>query len=309
MSRCEIAVVVPVYNAEESLRELYQRLTTTLTNLGTSYEIVFVEDRGADRSWQLIESLAEDLHVRAVRLSRNFGQHFAITAGLDYADADRVVVMDADLQDEPENIPLLYQVATEQGVDIVMTRSIAKQHAFWRKWGSRLWAAGLTYLSGSPIDSHACTLSLISSKVVLEFRKLRDAHRHYLIVLGWLGFERCYVDVVHRERPHGRSSYSFTQLVVHAIDGVVSQSSRLLLLSIYFGLGITALSIVMGLVVIAHVLTTPGTTPGWPSVICVLFFLGGSLHTAIGVAGLYLGRTLDQSRQRPLYVVDETLNI
>lgn len=307
--RCEIGVVVPVYRAQDSLVELHERLTQTLTSLGRSYELVFVEDCGGDDSWRVIESLARDPHVRAVKLSRNFGQHFAITAGLDHVDAQWVVVMDADLQDEPENIPKMYRVATEQGFDIVMTRSIAKKHAVWRRVASRLWAKGLSFLSGAAIDSRACTLSLISRKVVLAFRELRDAHRHYLLLLGWLGFRRCYMDVEHKDRPHGRSTYSLAKLVGHAIDGVISQSSRLLSVSIFFGVAITVLSLILGLAVVVQVLALRAGVPGWPSVICVLLFLGGSLHMAIGVAGLYLGRTLDQSRQRPLYVVDETLNM
>lgn len=307
--RCDIAVVIPVYNARESLPELHERLTKTLASLVPSYEIVFVEDRGSDGSWDVVESLAQDPHVRALRLSRNFGQHFAITAGIDHADARWIVVMDSDLQDEPENIPSMYRTAVEGRFDIVMTRSIAKRHALWRRLGSGLWAKALTFLSGAPIDSRACTLSLISRKVALAFRDVRDAHRHYLLLLGWLGFNRCYVDVVHRQRPHGRSSYSFAQLVVHAIDGMVSQSSRLLSMSIFFGMAITVLSVILGLAVIVEVLTVPGVVPGWPSVICVVLFVGGSLHMAIGITGLYLGRVLDQSRQRPLYVIDEALNV
>jgi len=308
-AKSRLAVVVPVYKGEGCLDELYRRLTAVMASMAVSYQLIFVEDCGGDNSWSLIRQLGTaDRHVLGVQLSRNFGQHFAITAGLRQANADWIVVMDCDLQDIPEAIPMMYERAND-GFDVVMTRRIEKKHELFRKLGSYVWAKSLSFLSKSDIDSRVGTLSIISSKVADAFLTLEDSHRHYLILLRWLGFKSCYCDVEHGERYEGRSSYSYARLISHAVDGMVAQSSRLLLISIFYGLAISALSLLLALAVVYRFVTHPDVVPGWPSVVCVLLFLAGSLHISVGVAGIYLGKTFEQTKKRPLYIIGDTVNL
>jgi polyisoprenyl-phosphate glycosyltransferase len=300
----ELSVVIPVYRCRSCLAALHELLTLVLSRLGVGYEIVYVDDRSPDGDWDVLVELADsDPHVRAVRLSRNFGQHAAITAGLARAQGRFVAVMDCDLQDPPESIPQLYAKAQE-GFDIVFARRKHRQHSRFRRLAARVYFAGLRVFAGTRLDGEYGALSIVSRKVVDAFLELKDADRHYLFILHWLGFESVSIDVEHGRRYDGQSSYSVSKLVQHAFDGLVFQSTKLLRWIVYAGFLVASLGIALA-VFFVFSWATRDAYPGWTSLAVLLLVLGGFILLSLGVTGLYVGKIFGQVKERPLYIVDE----
>jgi glycosyltransferase involved in cell wall biosynthesis len=299
-----ISVVVPVYGCRGCLDHLHERLTLTLEDLVPSYEIVLVDDRSPDGSWKEIVRLTElDARVRGVRLSRNFGQHAAITAGLAQTRAPWVVVMDCDLQDPPEEIPGLYRKAME-GYDVVFGRRSHKPTGPLRRLIGALYFRGLRMFTGAPIDGQLGTFSVISDRVAKAFLELGDNDRHYLMILTWLGFETASVDYRPALRYMGRSSYSLPRLIEHALDGVFFQTTVLLRWIVYLGFFLASLGgllalYLLGARVVGH------AYPGWTSIVVLVLAMCGFIILSTGITGLYIGKVFEQSRGRPLYVIDQ----
>jgi len=306
MDEVELSVVVAVYACDEALPELHRRLTESLDWTNGSYEIVFVEDRGPDASWQTLRKLAaSDPRVRAFRLSRNFGQHAAITAGLAQSRGRWTVVMDCDLQDPPEEIGRLYAKAAE-GYDIVLARRSRKRLPLFRRLASSLYFKLLNTFAKTSIDPGHGSFSLISRKVVDAYSTFRDRDRHYLFVLYWLGFERASIEYAHAERAAGKSSYTFRRLLGHALGGMFFQTTVLLRWVIYMGFALAFLGV--GAAVYFVVARISGNVyPGWTSLVVLLLVIGGLITISTGVTGLYIGRVFNEARGRPLFVIDETL--
>jgi dolichol-phosphate mannosyltransferase len=304
MDTVEISVVVPVYACETCLPELHRRLTESLDWTGSSYELVFIEDRGPDAAWEVLRRLAEkDPHVRAFRLSRNFGQHAAITAGLSKSRGRWTVVMDCDLQDPPEEIRRLHAKASE-GYEIVLARRARKRSSLFRRLAGRAYFALLNFFTGAAIDPGHGSFSIISRKVVDAFLGFKDRDRHYLFVLYWLGFDRASVEYEHGARPDGRSSYTFRRLLAHALEGMFFQTTVLLRWVIYSGLLLALLG--CGAAAYFAIARVAGTAyPGWTSLVVLLLLIGGLIIISTGVTGLYIGRVFDEVRERPLFVIDQ----
>ncbi len=299
-----LSVVVPVYGCQSCLGHLHERLTTALRGLGTSYEIVLVDDRAEDGSWPEIERLADlDDSVRGILLSRNFGQHAAITAGLDYARGAWVAVIDCDLQDPPEDIPRLFTRAVE-GCDIVFGRRTRKKPAnLPRRLLGALYYWGLRTFAGAKSEGEFGTLSILSRKAVDAFLELGDNDRHYTLVLLWLGFDTAIVDYEPVPRFEGRSSYSFRRLLKVAVNGVFFQTTFLLRWVVYLGFGWALIGGVLALYLI-YGRITGHVYPGWTGIVVAILLQGGFIILSTGVTGLYIGRVFEQSRGRPLFVVD-----
>lgn len=298
-----ISVVVPVYGCGACVGHLYERLTAVLGEMGAGYEIVLVDDRSGDGSWPQIERLAEaDPAVRGVLLSRNFGQHAAITAGLAHARGERVAVMDCDLQDPPEDLPRLYAKALE-GYDIVFGRRVRKPTGWLRGLLGRMYFRGIRVFAGADLDGQFGSFSVISRKVVDAFLTFKDQDRHYMMILTWLKFDTAAVDYQPAARYEGRSSYSLPKLIEHALDGVFFQTTVLLRWIVYTGFGLAVLGVLLALRVVYAKLV--GTVfPGWTSLVAGGLFLGGFVILSTGITGLYIGKVFDQVRARPVYVVD-----
>lgn len=299
----ELAVVVPVYGCVECIEQLHRRLSDAISVITTDYELIFVDDRSPDGSWPLLEELARsDAHVRSIRLSRNFGQHAAITAGLAASDAAWTAVMDCDLQDPPEALPALLARARE-GFDLVLARRKQRSHSVLRLWMARAYFKLLNTFMGTRLDGEFGTFSVLNRKVVDAFLTLGDQDRHYLSILQWLGFELGTIDIQHASRAAGKSSYTFRRLVRHAVSGVFFQTTNILLYIVYMGFLLAGGGILLAiyLVVLALVRTPP---PGWTSVMVAELVIGGFIITSLGVTGLYIGRVFQQVKGRPLYVVD-----
>jgi dolichol-phosphate mannosyltransferase len=301
----EISVVVPTYACATCLHALHERLTATLGAMAVEYELVFVDDRAQDGSWDVLAQLAAaDPRVRAFRMSRNFGQHMAITAGLAEAAGAWVVVMDCDLQDPPEEIPRLYAKAQE-GHDIVLARRLQRQGARVRGHAARLYFRLLNLVAGTAIDRTYGTFSIISRQVASAYLQFRDRDRHYLFILYWLGFNQATIDVPAAPRHSGTSSYGTRALLRHALDGLMFQTTVVLRWIVYAGFALAiAGALLAGFFVVSHL--TRGSAPGWTSIATMLLLLTGFSIASSGVVGLYVGKTFEQVKQRPLYVISET---
>lgn len=302
----EISVVIPVYNCAGCLPALHERLTATLAALTSDYEIVLVDDRSRDGAWEVLGELARaDRHLRVVRLSRNFGQHAAITAGLTRSRGDWTVVMDCDLQEPPEEIARLYAKARE-GYEIVRATREGRQHSAFRRMSATLYRRMLSEREGGEIEFS--TLSIISRKVVDAFLQLRDRDREYQLVLDWLGFSQATISFEHAEREgDSPSAYGLRELVRVALDGMFFRTTVLLRWIVLLGLVVAALGGLLGLYAIysRYVEDTP---PGYTSIVVLLVLLSGFIIISLGVVGIYVGRIFDQVKGRPLFVVDEQID-
>ena len=302
----ELSVVIPVYNAEGCLAELQARLTRTLREMKLRYEIILVDDRSHDASWSVIRDLAkQEPAIKALRLSRNFGQQAAITAGLELSDSNWVVVMDCDLQDPPEDIPRLYAKALE-GFDLVLARRGKRQHSFFRRIAAQTYFRMLGLFNQTSFDHDYGAFSIVSRKVVRAFLTVKDTARHYLLLLYWLGFAAGSIEYEHGDRFSGRSAYSISRLITHAFEGLFFQTTIFLKWIIYMGFGVAG----GGFVFAAYLVTqyfVHGLLPGWTSLAVLILVVGGFTITSIGVAGLYIGKIFEQVKGRPLFVVSEKI--
>ncbi len=301
----ELSVVAPVFNDVECLDELHRRLTAVVSSLTASYEIVLVDDGSKDASWSAIERLSrDDPRVHGLRLSRNFGQHFAITAGLEACRGQRVVVMDSDLQEQPEEIPKLWQKMNE-GYEVVFSRRRQRRDSFFKRVTSVMFFVVMNRLTGQEVDGEEGTLSMLDRRVVDAFLRVTDAHRHYLYILRYLGFRQAFVDVEHAERFAGTSGYGFKKMFIHALDGITSQSTRLLQASSALGFLIVLGAFVQVLWLIYKRVVLDEGVEGWASAMVSTWFMGGMVLFSLGVLGLYIGKMFEQTKNRPLYIVAE----
>jgi polyisoprenyl-phosphate glycosyltransferase len=303
----ELSVVVAVYRCADCLEALCERLLRALESVVETFEIVFVDDGSPDGAWSVLAELSShDSRVRAIRLSRNFGQHAAITAGLAESRGRWTVVMDCDLQDQPEEIPRLYQQALE-GYDIVFARRKRRRDTLFRRVAARAYFALMNRFVGTHIQGEYGTFSIISGAVRKAYLSIGDRGRHYLFILHWLGYRHTAIDVEHAPRHAGSSSYSVSKLIGHAVDGVFFQTTVLLRWIIYLGFSVALAGLVLaGALIAVYVLANP--LPGWTSLAVIILVIGGFIIMSTGITGLYIGKIFDQVKGRPLYVVREVLN-
>lgn len=302
-----ISVVVPVYGCAAALPELHQRLTVTLAGFAVDYQIILVNDCSPDGSWAQVQALAAaDSRVLGLDFSRNFGQHAAITAGLDRAIGEWVIVMDCDLQDAPEEIPRLYAHARSQELDVVFGRRANRQDSAAKQWSGHAFHRLLAWLGGPRQDPATGNFGIFHRRVVAALGLLRETTRAFPLQVRWLGFHQGLLDVQHAARAHGRSSYGFGQLVRLAIAVVLAYSDKPLRLLIKLGAGIM-LGALLGGIGLAGWLCTgqSGTVPLVISVLLSVWLLGGLIVAGLGLVGLYVSRTFDGVKNRPLYVVRE----
>ncbi|MDB4959683.1 MAG: glycosyltransferase [Myxococcales bacterium] len=305
-SRPRISVVVPAFGCESCLEPLYEKLKLVLEPISPSFEIVLVDDHSPQQDWSVIKALAaRDPRVRGVKLTRNFGQHNAIAAGLAEANGDWIVVMDCDLQDRPEEITRLYEKALE-GFDCVFAKRADRVDSRGKIATSRLFNFIHGRFAGFKDDASIGNFSIISRRVVRELRKFREGRRNYGIQVHWLGFPTSYIAVTHAARHSGKSSYSVTKQLRHAVATVLSQSTRPLYASALLGLLMALGAAITAVYLIMRKLTVGYTVQGWTSVIVSLFFLFGVLFLNMGVLGLYLGSVFNEVKGRPPFVIERT---
>ena len=297
--------VSPVYQAEGLVTELVRRLVLAGEALGASFEIVLVDDRSPDGSWARIQALAaRDPRVRGLRLSRNFGQHRAITAGLEQCRGEWVVVLDCDLQDRPEEIPALYAQA-QRGYDLVLARRAGRQDAWHKKLLSRLFYRLLSYLTETPQDPAVANFGIYHRRVIAAVLAMRESIRYFPTMVRWVGFRTGYLDVTHAERAEGRSSYGLGRRLHLGLDILLANSDKPLRLTIKLGLLISSGAFLLVPITLLRYWAGQIYQPGYTSLIISIWFFSGLLLVVLGMVGLYIGKTFEQVKNRPLYIVDE----
>lgn len=300
-----ISVVVPVYKAENCLHELYRRLHDSLQSITPDFEIVFVEDCGGDRSWEIILELAkQDKRVKGIQFSRNFGQHYGITAGLDHCNGEWVVVMDCDLQDLPEEIPRLYAKAQE-GYDVVLARRGKRKDPPMKRFNSWVYYKLFNYLADTNYDGQVGNFRIVSRKVVSNLLLMRENLRFFGGLVDWMGFRTASIEVRHSERFAGESTYTLRKLLKLASEIIIAYSEKPLRLSVRIGFIMAFFSFLYGGYIFLRALIYGSTVQGWSSLIVSLFFIGGMIITNLGIIGIYLGKTFNETKKRPLYIIRE----
>ncbi len=304
-----LSVVIPVYRAEDCLHELYRRLTKTLVKTKKKYEIVLVEDCGGDGSWEIMQELAaKDRHVKIIQLTRNFGQHYAITAGIDHCDGDWVVVMDCDLQDQPEEIGKLYK-KVRQGFEVVLGRRVERQDDFLKKLSSHLFYKVFEWLSGLPYDGEVGNFRIFSRKVADRFREMRENLRFFGGLMQWMGFPAAIVDVHHGKRYAGETTYTYPKLFALGVETIIAYSDKPLRMTIQLGFLMALVSFLGGGYIFYRAIAHNISVTGWGSLMVSLYFIGGLIIAILGMIGIYLGKTFNETKKRPLYVVRASENI
>ncbi len=306
-----LSIVSPIFNADGIVAEFVRQVKSSILTVTEDFEIILVEDGSEDRSWGKIEEECKsDSRIKGVKLSRNFGQHYAITAGIHLVTGDFAIVMDCDLQDDPKYIPVLLATAQE-GYDIVYTIKDTRKHSVLKNITAYLFNSMFNWLIDNKTwksSSQVGSYSLLSRKVINAFKIVNDYRRHYLMVLRWLGFQSTFVPIVHRERYSGRSSYGFFKLLNHAIDGIVSQSDKLLRLTVVLGFSLSILSFLAGLYIFISSLIRPFLS-GWASLSILILFVGGLIITSLGISAIYIGKIFEQTKGRPLFIIDKKINL
>lgn len=304
-----LSAVVPVYNESYLIEELVKRVKENIKLITEDFEVILVDDGSQDQTWKLIEFESKsDKRIKGIKFSRNFGHHYAITAGLHNAKGDLVVVMDGDLQDRPEVIPDLYRKAQE-GYDVVFVSRRNRPEAFIYLLFQRLFYFMLRKLSGINFDSSQANFSIINRKVVEAFKAFPENSRFYGSTILWLGFKRTQIQAQHGIRFAGKSSYSIGKRLKLALDIILAFSERPLRFAIGLGMTISIFSLIGAMGIIIRNYFWGFTVIGWASLIISIFFIGGVTLTVLGIQGIYIGRIFQQVKNRPLFIISERKNL
>jgi dolichol-phosphate mannosyltransferase len=303
-----ISVVVPVYHGEATVVELVHRLKVALAGISARHEIILVDDGSPDGAWEKITVLARRFPgVVGVRLSRNFGQHYAITAGLSLARGKSVVVMDCDLQDQPSQIPKMIKKALE-GYDVVLARRAERKDEWAKRFGSYIFYAILSWLSGVRHDAGIANFGVYSSKVIQAINQMPETIRYFPTMVRWVGFRGVTVDVEHGMRPHGTTSYNFKKLFNLALDICLAYSDKPLRVVVGTGFLVSIIGIILALVTLLKALQGKITVLGYASLIVSLWTLAGLTIFIMGIVGLYVGKCFEGIKRRPSFIIAEKIN-
>ncbi len=303
-----LSVVSPIYNAALHLEEFVTELEKYILPITNDYEIVLVDDFSPDNSWKHIESICtKHPKVKGIKLSRNFGQHYAITAGLDNANGEWIIVMDCDFQDAPSEIPNLYN-KTKEGFDVVLARRINRKDGFVKKLFSKLFWKTLGWLTGTNIDHTVANFGIYNKKVIQAVCSLRESIRFFPSMILWVGFSKTTLDVKHQERQTGTSGYNFSRMFKLALDVMLAYSDKPIRLVIKMGFFISLFTLLIGLYYLYLNITHQILVPGYTSLIISIWFLSGLIILILGILGLYIGKTFEGVKNRPIYIIEKKLN-
>jgi dolichol-phosphate mannosyltransferase len=264
-----------------------------------------VEDAGPDESWKVIEQLAAaNPRIKGLKLSRNFGQHYAITAGLDQAKGDWIVVMDCDLQDRPEEIPALFRKAQE-GFEVVLARRANRQDGFFKRFSSKLFYRTLAWLTGSHQDETIANFGIYSKKVIQEIIGMRESIRYFPTMVRWVGFKQTTLDVAHAANEERGSSYNFKRLFNLALDIMLAYSDKPIRLTVKLGLLVALFGFLFAIYTLIRYFQGEIIVAGYASLIISLWLLTGFILVTLGMVGLYVGKTFEGVKRRPIYIVEK----
>lgn len=299
-----LSLVVPAFNEEEAMEQSFERTYRAMSSIGYPFEIIYIDDGSRDRTWEIISRLArEHEEVKALRFSRNFGHQLAVTAGMDEAKGDAVIIMDADLQDPPEVIANMVK-AWEQGADIAYGKRMhRKGETAAKKFTAWCYYRLLNFMSAYPIPLDTGDFRLLDKAVADEFKVLREHNRFLRGMSAWLGYNAVPVEYVREERCAGKTKYTLKKMLRLAADGIFGFSSRPLTLIGWAGLAVLCIAL-LGLIATIACAAVTGV-PGWLWAVCALVLLDGMILCAMGVQGAYTQRIYDEVKGRPLYIIKE----
>ncbi len=305
-----LSVVVPLYNEELVIGEMYDRLTRVLDEVGVSYEIVMVNDGSVDRTLALAKQICEhDQRAKLVSFSRNFGHQIAVTAGMDKACGEAVVLIDADLQDPPEVIPNMLQKWREGYHVVYGVRRKREGESLFKLLTAKMFYRVLRRLTSIPIPVDTGDFRLMDRRVVDELKRMRERARFVRGMVSWVGFKQVQVEYVREKRFAGETKYPLSKMAKFAIDGILSFSQVPLRISSVFGLLSSILSFVIMLYgFILRIFFPEQVIPGWTSLFVAILFLGGIQLMCVGILGEYLGRIHEEIKRRPIYIAEEEVN-
>jgi polyisoprenyl-phosphate glycosyltransferase len=300
--------VVPVYNEEANLPELYRRTTSVFSNTGGSYEIILVDDGSSDRSPELIAQLCrQDPRLRAIHFSRNFGHQAAVAAGLQHARGNAVVVMDGDLQDPPELVPRLLE-RWREGFEVVYAqRTERKRESLLKRVPAYLYYRVLRALATVDLPPDTGDFCVMDRRVVDLLNQMPERNRYIRGLRAWVGFRQTAVEFVRPERYAGEIKYTLRKSLALAVNGIVSFSKVPLRIATYLGLAVSLASFGLAVWYVVQKLIGADVVRGWASTVVIVLFLGGVQLLAIGIIGEYLSRIYDEVKQRPIYVIRERI--
>ena len=309
MTRESLTVVVAAYNEAEALPGLHRRLAAVLDALprdcGVDGRALYVDDGSRDGTWTVMQRLAAgDARVSLLRLSRNFGKEAALTAGLDHIDDGAALILDADGQDPPELIPEFVARWRDGYDDIHGTRLEREGEGWLKRVTAHVFYRVMQRLSHTPIPTDTGDFRLLSPRALAALRQLRERHRFMKGLFGWIGFERVAIPYHREPRLAGKSKFNFWRLWNFALEGITSFSTAPLRLATYLGVATAFVAFAYGSWIVLKALLWGDAVAGWPTMMAVILFLGGVQLVALGMIGEYLGRLYDESKQRPLYLVD-----
>jgi glycosyltransferase involved in cell wall biosynthesis len=305
----ELSVIIPIYNEEATLGELYPRVKAVLEGMSLpgSYEMVFINDGSRDQSLpMLIQLAAHDEHVRYIDLSRNFGHQIAVTAGLDHVSGQAVVIIDADLQDPPELIPELYR-KLQDGYEVVYAKRKSRQgESAAKKFTARMFyriLASITHIS-IPVDTG--DFRIISRKVVESLKRMPEQNKFLRGQISWIGYRQTFVEYDRAERVGGETGYTYRKMVRLALDGITAFSDAPLKAATIMGFSVSGITFLVILYTLYARFISHDYQPGWASLMVSILFLGGVQLISVGIIGEYIARLSANVRQRPLYLIADT---
>jgi dolichol-phosphate mannosyltransferase len=304
----KISVVVPVFRGEATVVELVRRLKAALAAVSARHEIILVDDGSPDGAWEKITGLARRCPgVVGVRLSRNFGQHYAITAGLQRARGEWVVVMDGDLQDRPEEIPALLAKAG-QGHDIVLARRAIRRDGWFKRTSSRAFYGLLGWLTGVKQDPAIANFGIYSDKVIAAINSMPETIRYFPTMVRWVGFRTATVDVDHAQREKGKTTYDLRRLLNLGLDICLANSDKPLRIVVGTGFVVSLVGFVFAGYTVLLALKEKISVIGYASLIVSVWILSGLIIFILGVVGLYIGKCFEGVKRRPAFIIDEIVN-
>lgn len=305
----DISIISPIYKGEKMLDELVSRIESSVETFTDKYEIILVNDSSPDDSWtQITEICARDKKVKGINLSRNFGQHYAITAGLTESVGEWVIVMDCDLQDRPEEIPNLYR-KVQEGYDTVFAQRMERKDGFLKRLSSTLFNATFAFLTDQEQDKTVGNFGIYSRQVIDAVLSMGDSVRWFPIMVKWVGFKIGYMPVEHAERAEGKSSYSIRRLLSVASDNMIAFSNKPLRLMLQFGFCVVVISVLVALFYLVRYLSGGIAVDGFTTMVISMWLLGGIIIMLIGMTGIYVGKTFDKAKGRPLFIIRDKINI
>ena len=308
MDREIITIITPCYNEEAALPVFYREVTAVLSGLPYAYELLLVNDGSKDRTLQVMRELAgEDPHVRYLSFSRNFGKEAAMYAGFCNAKGDYVAVMDADMQDPPSLLPQMLEKLQSGEYDSVATRRVdRKGEPPVRSWFARRFYQIINRISDADIVDGARDFRLMRREMVDAIVSMGEYNRFSKGIFGWIGFRTCWLSYENVDRVAGETKWSFWKLTKYALDGIINFSQAPLNIASWFGLFMTAFSFIMLILIVVRKLAFGDRVAGWPSLACIIIFIGGIQLFCLGVIGQYIAKIYMETKKRPHYIIAES---